>query len=219
MGILGLLGLDEITGFGLGALMILLASALETFWSFGRQARPNVKPAILRGWGKWVALALWIILLLGGGVFLLDFQPIVAAIGVFSFWLVLPFILTPIFRNRLLPKWEQVKKELAPKGLNEKDYWRGDWWMEERRKKQQKEKAEKPVTSTAASRKKDYYEVLGIRHSATFEEIAAAYRKLAMDNNPDLNPGKEQEARAKMKELDEAFNVLSNPKKRQKYSG
>jgi hypothetical protein len=227
--LLKIMGLDVITGFALGAFMILIASALETLWSFGRQARPDVKPRILRGWFRWVALALWILLLLGGGIFLLAVHPIAAAIGVIGFWLVLPFMITPIMRNRLLPKWEAVKKELAPKGYNEKDYWRGDWWMVEDRRKAKK-KEEKAAATAAAkpaqllpAKKKDYYQVLGVSRSATFDQIAASYRKLALENNPDLSPGLDQAAKDKMKdkarEIEDAFKVLGDPRRRQKYDG
>ena len=41
-----------------------------------------------------------------------------ASIGIVAFWLVLPFIITPIMRNRILPPWDEVKKELEPKGYN-----------------------------------------------------------------------------------------------------
>jgi hypothetical protein len=56
-------------------------------------------------------------------------------IGIGGFWLVFPFIITPIMRNRLLPPWDNVKAELSSKGYNEKNYWRGDWWMVEKSKK------------------------------------------------------------------------------------
>ena len=67
----------------------------------------------------------------GGALFLTMFATgaILAVIGIVVFWLVLPFIITPIMRNRVLPPWDEVKKELEPKGYNERDYWRGDWWM------------------------------------------------------------------------------------------
>jgi hypothetical protein len=58
-----------------------------------------------------------------------------AGIGIIAFWLVLPFIITPIMRNRVLPPWDIVRKELEPKGYNERDYWRGDWWMIEPKQK------------------------------------------------------------------------------------
>ncbi len=64
--------------------------------------------------------------------------------------------------------------------------------------------------------KRDYYEVLGVSKTATPEEIKKAYRKLAMKYHPDRNPGN-KEAEAKFKEAAEAYDVLSDTEKRQKY--
>ncbi len=70
--------------------------------------------------------------------------------------------------------------------------------------------------ATMADKKRDYYEILGVDRSATKEEIARAYRQLAMKYHPDRNPG-DQEAVAKFKEAAEAFEVLSDPEKRAIY--
>jgi len=64
--------------------------------------------------------------------------------------------------------------------------------------------------------KRDYYDVLGVDRSASDEQIAEAYRKLALKYHPDRNPGDEQ-AVAKFKEAAEAFEVLSNAEKRARY--
>ena len=64
--------------------------------------------------------------------------------------------------------------------------------------------------------KRDYYEVLGVSKSASADEIKSAYRKLAMKYHPDRNPG-DEEAKAKFQEASEAYEVLSNDEKRQRY--
>ncbi|MBP5260380.1 MAG: molecular chaperone DnaJ [Paludibacteraceae bacterium] len=64
--------------------------------------------------------------------------------------------------------------------------------------------------------KRDYYEVLGVAKTATADEIKKAYRKLAIKYHPDKNPG-DKEAEEKFKEAAEAYDVLSDPQKRQRY--
>lgn len=64
--------------------------------------------------------------------------------------------------------------------------------------------------------KRDYYEVLGVDKNATAEEIKKAYRKKAIQFHPDKNPGDKQ-AEENFKEAAEAYNVLSDPSKRQRY--
>ncbi|MBR4349229.1 MAG: molecular chaperone DnaJ [Bacteroidales bacterium] len=64
--------------------------------------------------------------------------------------------------------------------------------------------------------KRDYYEVLGVAKNATKDEIKMAYRKLAIKYHPDKNPG-DKEAEEKFKEAAEAYDVLSDDTKRQRY--
>ena len=64
--------------------------------------------------------------------------------------------------------------------------------------------------------KRDYYEVLGVDKNATADEIKKAYRKKAIQYHPDKNPG-DKEAEEKFKEAAEAYEVLSDPQKRQRY--
>src|SRR5256884_1640225 len=64
--------------------------------------------------------------------------------------------------------------------------------------------------------KRDYYEVLGVGRSATSEELKRAYRKLALQYHPDRNDGDPQ-AEARFKEINEAYEVLSDQSKRQRY--
>src|SRR3979409_2287476 len=68
----------------------------------------------------------------------------------------------------------------------------------------------------ATTTKKEYYEILGVKKSASADEIRKAFRKLARKYHPDLNPG-DKAAEEKFKTLSEANDVLSDPKKRKIY--
>src|SRR5215469_5342026 len=68
----------------------------------------------------------------------------------------------------------------------------------------------------ATTTKSDYYELLGVPRKASTKDIRAAYRKLARKYHPDLNPG-DKSAEEKFKQIQEAYDVLSDTKKRQMY--
>src|SRR5579864_5311705 len=68
----------------------------------------------------------------------------------------------------------------------------------------------------ATTTKKDYYEILGVKKSASADDIRKAFRKLARKYHPDVNPG-DKAAEEKFKALSEANDVLSDPKKRKIY--
>ncbi|CAG5129784.1 unnamed protein product [Candidula unifasciata] len=72
-----------------------------------------------------------------------------------------------------------------------------------------------PATRRAVSI--TYYEVLGIEKSATDQEIRKAYRRLALKWHPDKNPENKEEAKRKFQEISEAYDVLSDKKKREVY--
>src|SRR6516162_6380758 len=62
----------------------------------------------------------------------------------------------------------------------------------------------------------DYYQALGVERNADAEEIRKAYRKLARKHHPDLNPA-DKAAEERFKKVQEAYDVLSDPKKKQMY--
>src|SRR6266704_1292594 len=63
---------------------------------------------------------------------------------------------------------------------------------------------------------RDYYKTLGVERKASAAEIKAAYRKLARKHHPDVNPNN-KEAERRFKEINEAYQVLSDAEKRKKY--
>src|SRR5690349_11926583 len=67
-----------------------------------------------------------------------------------------------------------------------------------------------------ATTKQDYYEVLGVPRTAKDDEIRKVYRKLARKHHPDLNPG-DKAAEERFKNVQEAYDILSDPKKKQMY--
>ena len=68
-----------------------------------------------------------------------------------------------------------------------------------------------------AETKRDYYEVLGVEKSASDDEIKKALRKLAKKYHPDANPDDKENAEKKFKEVNEAYEVLSDEKTRREY--
>src|SRR5204862_2386584 len=72
------------------------------------------------------------------------------------------------------------------------------------------------VESAMAVQFRDYYETLGVSKNATDDEIKGAFRKLARKHHPDVAKDKKA-AEEKFKQINEAYEVLSDPEKRQKY--
>ena len=72
------------------------------------------------------------------------------------------------------------------------------------------------MNSMAGSGYRDYFKVLGVERSADADTVKRAFRKLARQYHPDVNPD-DQDAEARFKEVSEAYEVLSDPEKRRRY--
>jgi hypothetical protein len=136
------------TWFILGGMLLLLFSAvLEGLWEFGRQVKPELRPAFLESSWKYGILAAWIILLLIGGALLFWALPLLGIIAIIVFWLLLPISVGSRVRRRFLPPWDDVKGELEEQGYTERTYWRrGDWWKAESKTKVESESQSKSGT-------------------------------------------------------------------------
>ncbi|UCB43516.1 MAG: hypothetical protein JSV77_02400 [Dehalococcoidales bacterium] len=121
---------EWVMGLILGGMLLLLGSAiLEALWEFGRQVKPELRPAFLQSGWKHVILVGFVLLLLVGGamVFLADIRVGLGAIVVY--WIVLPLVVGSRVRRRFLPPWDNLKAGLMKEGYTEQTYWRsGDWW-------------------------------------------------------------------------------------------
>lgn len=73
------------------------------------------------------------------------------------------------------------------------------------------------MESPSSSKKKTYYEILGVSSEATTEDIKKAYKPLVLKHHPDKNPENQKEAQEKTAELNEAYSVLSDEKRRKQY--
>ena len=122
----------------IGIIFLLLAALLETYCEFGRQAATDYSPEIFRRRSRWLFEAGWVLLLLIGGILLLLEDWKWAVGGIALFWLVMPILLMPMMRKRLLPPWEMVKDKLERQGYTEKNYWSGDWWKKKKDKDKKK---------------------------------------------------------------------------------
>ena len=112
-----------------GMVLLVLSSVLEAAWEFGRQVKPELRPAFLESSWKHVILPAWVILLLAGGVLLFWAMPVFGIVAIAIFWLVMPIVVGTRVRRRFLPPWEDLKGELEKQGYTERSYWRrGDWW-------------------------------------------------------------------------------------------
>ena len=126
-----------------GIVILLVSSILQCYWEFGRDVKPDLRPALFETSWRHVMLAGWVILLLVGGTLVLlatmDWSVWVCfgAIGVY--YLLLPISVGPRVRRRSLPPWEDLRYDLEKEGYTESNYWRrGDWWKDESKRRKPK---------------------------------------------------------------------------------
>ncbi len=119
---------------GVGILLLFISAVLQEYCEFSKQALPKLRPRIFETRLRFLLQAGWILLLLVGGALL--FLPVwfislfwVVAVGALVvYWLLLPLSIRPRLRKRLLPPWDDIKRDLVKQGYTEHNYWRGDWW-------------------------------------------------------------------------------------------
>ena len=112
-----------------GIILLLFSSVLEAIWEFGRQVKPELRPAFLETGWRHAILVGWVLLLLVGGALMFWAQPLVGLIAIVVFWLFLPLVVGSRIRRRFLPPWDDLRVELEEQGYTERTYWRrGDWW-------------------------------------------------------------------------------------------
>jgi len=74
----------------------------------------------------------WIMLFLIGIILLFLYNWVAGTIGVIAYWFLMPLIVTPIVRKRMLPSWDEMpdflKKKLSSEGYDRHSYLNGDWW-------------------------------------------------------------------------------------------
>ena len=132
--------------FFVGMVFLLIASAMQWYCDFSRQALPEYRPKVFNTrWGLLLEFG-WILLLLLGATFIFWadlFAPfsggVLTALIIIAYWVLLPLSVIPRLRRRLLPRWSAVKKDLEKLGYSEYNYWRGDWWRKKKDKKRKEE--------------------------------------------------------------------------------
>ena len=138
--------------FFVGMVFLLIASAIQWYCDFGRQALPQYRPKVFETNRSILLEFSWILLLLFGGAMILAadiFAPfsggVLTAIIIIAYWVLLPISVIPRIRKRLLPRWNVVKKNLEKLGYSEHAYWRGDWWRKKKDKKKKVKSEEGPI--------------------------------------------------------------------------
>ena len=194
-----------------GMVILLVSSILQSYWEFGRDVKPDLRPAVFETSWRHVMLVGWVILLLVGGTLVLlatmDWRVCLAAIAVY--YLLLPLSVGPRVRRRALPPWEDLQHDLEKEGYAERNYWRrGDWWKEESKRRKPKSRTGVDERVRRLERGKDHHRILGVSKDASQEEITQAYRGLVKRYHSDHGEGNEEWANERLKEINEAYEAL-----------
>lgn len=118
----------------LGVFMLLLGGIMESYCTISRQCQPSLRAKIFGSRRVPLLYAGWILLLVIGALLLWMVNGILMVVSVVVFWVLLPLLLMPMVKRRVLPPWDVVKGDLGKHGYTEDNYLKGDWWMKKRSK-------------------------------------------------------------------------------------
>jgi len=114
-----------------GIIVLILASLLHSYCSIGIKMLNSLRPMVFDTNPILLQLG-WILFFIIGIILLFLYNWIIGIIGIIVYWFLLPLIVTPIVRRRMLPSWEELpdflKDKLSGEGYDKENYLNGDWW-------------------------------------------------------------------------------------------
>ena len=118
-----------------GILLLIVASVLHSYCGVGIKCSATYRPKFFDTVLPRVSHLVWVIPFLIGISLLFIYHWIVGAIGLFIYWFVMPLLITPPIRKRMLPSWdelpEEVRANLQRMGCDKSNYLNEDWWKQD----------------------------------------------------------------------------------------
>ena len=111
-----------------GVLILIIATVLHLYCGIGTQVLRSMAPAIFYSRLGLLLQIGWIALFIIGTVLLFIYNWIVGLISIPIYWLVLPLLIGPSIKRRMLGSWDELKDLLEGRGYNKDNYLNGDWW-------------------------------------------------------------------------------------------